>query len=80
MKIGKGKYPSLLFINILANVMNSTLEVFEVTSCTIRVATHSILKFRDSLRIPRKIVLKKLGKIYKQEVPTLFRSFRGETK
>ena len=36
MKIGKGKYPSLLFIIILANVMNSTLEVFEVTSCTIK--------------------------------------------
>ena len=33
MKIGKGKYSSLLFIIILANVMNSTLEVFEVTSC-----------------------------------------------
>ena len=36
MKIGKGKYPSLLFITILANEMNSTLEVFEVTSCTIK--------------------------------------------
>ena len=37
MKIGKGKYPSLLFIVILANVMNSTLEVFEVTSWTIKL-------------------------------------------
>ena len=27
MKIGKGKYPSLLFIVILANAMKSTLEV-----------------------------------------------------
>ena len=36
MKIGKGEYPSLLFIVILANMMNSRLEVFEVTSCTIK--------------------------------------------
>ena len=36
IKIGKGKYPILLFIVILANVMNSTLDVFEVTSCTIK--------------------------------------------
>ena len=72
MKIGKGKYPSLLFIVILANVMNSTLEVFEVTSCTIKwiqheplswVTTQSVLKFRESLRVSRKIGLKKLGKI-----------------
>ena len=35
MKIEKGKYPSLLFIVSLVNVMNFMLEVFEVTSCTI---------------------------------------------
>ena len=87
--IGKGKHPSLLFIVILANAMNSTLEVFEVTSCSIKliqheplswVATQSVLKFRESLRISRKIGLRKLGKIYKQEVPNFFRSFSGETK
>ena len=55
--------------------MNSTLEVFEVTSCTIRVATQSVLKFRESLRVSRKIALKKLGKICKQEVPTFFKDF-----
>ena len=36
MKIGKGKYPSLLFIVILANAMKSTLEVFEMTYFTIK--------------------------------------------
>ena len=36
MKIRKGKCPSFLFIVILANVMNSMLEVFEVTSCAIK--------------------------------------------
>ena len=75
MKIGKGKYPSLLFIIILANVMNSTLEVFEVTSGTIRVTIQSVLKFRESLRVSREIALKKVGKMYKQGVPTFFRSF-----
>ena len=77
MKIRKGKYPSLLFIIILANVMNSTLEVFEVTSGTIRVTTQLVLKFRESLRVSREIALKKIGKIYKQDVPTFFRSFEG---
>ena len=63
MKIGKGKYPSLLFIIILGNLMNSTLEVFEVTSGTVRVTTQSVLKFRKSLRVSREIALKKVGKI-----------------
>ena len=44
-----------------------------------RVATQSVLKFMESLRVSRKMGLKKLGKICKQEVPTFF-SFRGETK
>ena len=88
IKIGKGKYPTMLFIVILANVMNSTLDVFEVTSCTIKwiwhepfswVATQSVLKCRQSLRVSRKIGPKKLGKISKQKVPNFF-SFPGETK
>ena len=29
----------------------------------------SVLKFMDSLRVSKKIELKNLGKIYKQEVP-----------
>ena len=44
-----------------------------------RVAIQSDLKFMESLRDSRKIGLKKLGKIFKQEVPTFF-SFRGEAK
>ena len=36
IKIEKGKHPSLLLIVNLANVMNFTLDVFEVTSCTIK--------------------------------------------
>ena len=43
-----------------------------------RVATQSVLKTMESLRVSRKIGLKKLGKIYKQEIPTIF-NFRGET-
>ena len=43
-----------------------------------RVTTQSVLKFMESLRVSKKMELKKLGKICKQ-VPTFF-SFRGETK
>ena len=44
-----------------------------------RVATQSVLKFIESLRVSRKMGLKKLGKKCKQEVSTFF-SFRGGTK
>ena len=40
----------------------------------------SVLKFRESLRVSRKIGLKNLGKIYKHRVPTFFKEFlrRGQ--
>ena len=46
-KIGKGKYPSLLIITILGNVMNSRLEIFEVTSCTNSWTDFRISDFYD---------------------------------
>ena len=39
------------------------------------MATQSALKFRESIRVSRKIGLKKLGKICKQEVPNFFKEF-----
>ena len=45
-----------------------------------RVTTQSVLKFMESLKVSRKMELKKLGKICKQEVFPTFFSFRGETK
>ena len=41
------------------------------------MAIQSLLKFRESLRVSRKIGLKKLGKICKQEAPNFSMSFPG---